>query len=123
MMRGGYRSRFSSDPSMRTLASMGMAWLFFQSQSTAFLVKTIRFAYLCSERRLLRMLNRIKVCCPFGVVDCKCNVICQTDRGSQVSRAMMSHEDHFFQSDVLMAAYLHNSPLKSHLTVGLNYLQ
>lgn len=61
---------FLGDLSMRTLASTGMAWPFFQSLSMASLVEAICSASLCSEQRLPRMLNRIKVCCPLEVLVC-----------------------------------------------------
>ena len=57
---------FFLDISMRILASMAMAWPFFQSPSMDSLVKAIYFAFLCSEQGLPRMLNRIKVCRPYA---------------------------------------------------------
>ena len=53
---------------------------------------------------------------PFNVADCNVTLFVKRTGHHKFSWAVMPHEDHFLQSDVPMAAYLYNSPLRRDLS-------
>lgn len=79
-----------------------------QSQSTGFHVKETSFAFLSSELLLLLMPSKIKV----GSLSPSTTFVNVFSGKHHFSWAVMPHEGHFLDSDVPMAGYLYNSPLR-----------
>ena len=91
-----------------TLASLVTVSLYFQSRSTDFHVKETSFASLSSERQLLLMPNKIKV----GFLSPSMMFVNVFSASIIFHGLVMPHEGHFLDSDVPMAGYLYNSPLR-----------